>query len=92
MTSPTMPPTMPWEGHEDHEWREVPPCVYCVPCGLRLYQGSLPEWKDPELAAKRAACPHNEHEMYEDEPGRWREMGEGFYWICAACGDKGWYD
>lgn len=87
--------TMPWEGHEEHEWREVPPCVYCVLCDVRLYQGSLPEWKDPELAARRAACEHREHEMAnhgdDDEPN-WQEMGLGFYWVCADCGFKGWYD
>jgi hypothetical protein len=78
--------------HLEHEWREVPPCVYCVPCDVRLYQGSIPASKDPELAAKRAACKHDgEHERYEDEDG-WHEMGEGFYWICADCGYKGWYE
>lgn len=79
---------LPWVIHADHEWREVPPCVYCVPCGERLYQGSLPAEKDPALAAKRAACEHLEHACYEDG----REQGEGWYWICADCGYKGWYE
>ena len=28
--------------HLEHEWEEVPPCVYCIPCRCRLYQGELP--------------------------------------------------
>jgi len=81
------------EEHREHQWREIPPCVYCVDCDIRLYQGSLPEWKDPELAARRATCPHDDHVMYVDEEtGYEREMGEGFYWVCADCGHKGWYE
>lgn len=79
------------ERHGDHEWREVGPCVYCEPCGVRLYQGSIPPEKDPALAAKRAACAHLRHETYDDGDGE-REMGEGFYWICADCGFKDWYE
>lgn len=79
------------EAHADHPWKEVGPCVYCEPCGVRLYQGSIPAKKNPELAAKRAACAHREHETYEDEDGT-HERGQGFYWICADCGFKGWYE
>ena len=92
MTPPRSLDTAPWLGHEDHEWREVPPCVYCVDCDVRLYQGSIPEWKDPILAAKRATCQHHDHEMYDDGDGNLREMGEGFYWVCADCGYRGWYE
>jgi hypothetical protein len=28
-----------------HPWRQVGRCVYCVPCGVRLYQGILPASK-----------------------------------------------
>lgn len=76
------------EEHRDHEWKEVHPCVYCVPCNIRLYHGSLPSWKDPELAAKRTVCPHNRHVMDDDG----NEHGQGFYWVCADCGFKGWYE
>ena len=75
------------EAHAEHEWEEVPPCVYCKPCKVRLYQGSIPASKDPELAAKRAACAHDNHA--HDDYG---EIGAGFYWICADCGFKGWYE
>ena len=80
------------EQHRDHEWREVPPCVYCVPCDVRLFQGSIPAEKDPALAAKRAACKHYEHVMYDDGDGNLREQGEGFYWVCAECGFRDWYE
>lgn len=36
--------------HVDHEWRKEGRCVYCVPCGLRLYQGGIP--KDKRAHAK----------------------------------------
>ncbi len=74
--------------HAGHEWKEVPPCVYCVTCNERLYEGSIPEWKDPALAAAKAACEHLEHLM-DDDGG---EHGQGFYWVCADCGYQGWYD
>lgn len=28
--------------HKDHPKRQVGPCVYCIPCGVRLYQGEDP--------------------------------------------------
>jgi hypothetical protein len=34
--------------HEDHPWRQVGRCVYCGPCGVRLYQGTIP--KDHPIA------------------------------------------
>ena len=37
--------------HVDHEWREVGRCVYCVPCGLRLFQGKIA--KDRQAQAMR---------------------------------------
>lgn len=74
--------------HRDCAWEEIPPCVYCKDHGIRLYQGTLPAAKDPELAAKRAACEHLDHAMDEDG----NEQGMGFYWLCAACGYKGWYE
>lgn len=79
--------------HADHEWVEVPPCVYCKPCKVRLYQGELPEEKMPVgLAAQRAACEHLNHEMYDDGAGAGGAMGEGFFWVCADCGFKDWYE
>lgn len=27
--------------HDEHEQKQVGPCVYCVPCNVRLYQGKL---------------------------------------------------
>lgn len=74
--------------HRDCEWEEVPPCVYCKDHGVRLYQGSLPAEKNPELAAKRAACAHHDHVVDEDG----NEQGMGFYWLCADCGYMGWYE
>lgn len=29
--------------HMDHPWEKVGRCVFCVPCGERLYQGTIPE-------------------------------------------------
>lgn len=29
--------------HEEHPWEQVGRCVFCVPCGDRLYQGTIPE-------------------------------------------------
>lgn len=84
---PPLPP-MPWEVHKDCTWREVPPCVYCVEHGERLYHGSLPEERDPVLAAKRKACSHLDHVIDDDG----HEHGQGFYWLCADCGFKGWYE
>lgn len=54
----------------------------------RLYQGSLPAERDLELAANRAACLHDNHVMDDDG----NEHGMGFYWLCADCGFKGWYE
>lgn len=68
--------------HEPHPWREVGSCVYCIPCGVRLYQGGLPEHKDPGRAARQAACDH------DWDP----DMGQGFYFICLNCGFKEWGD
>lgn len=28
--------------HDEHPWEQVGRCVYCVPCGERLYQGTIP--------------------------------------------------
>ena len=37
--------------HEDHPWHAVGRCVYCGPCGVRLYQGTMPSdhevWRPP---------------------------------------------
>jgi len=68
--------------HAPHPWRQVGGCVYCVPCGLRLYQGDLPEHKDPGRAARQAACDHD---------WDWG-FAQGFYGICHACGAKDWGD
>ena len=29
--------------HEHHPWHQVGRCVYCGPCGTRLYQGTAPD-------------------------------------------------
>jgi len=68
--------------HEPHRWEEVGPCVYCADCNMRLYQGSLPDHKDPSRAARQAACDH------DWDP----EMGQGFYFVCVKCGFKEWGD
>lgn len=89
MSAPDIDPaTLPWNVHADCEWEEVPPCVYCKDHNVRLYQGEIPASKNPELAAKRAACAHQDHLLDDDG----NEHGMGFYWICADCGYKGWYD
>lgn len=75
-------------GHENCDWVEIPPCVYCRAHGTRLYHGMLPAHKDPALAAKRATCEHRDHVIDDDG----NEHGLGFYWLCADCGYKGWYD
>ena len=36
--------------HVDHEWERISPCVYCKPCGTRLYQGTIPKDKQSMLA------------------------------------------
>jgi len=33
--------------HEEHEWRQIGRCVYCQPCNVRLYQGTLPKSRKP---------------------------------------------
>jgi hypothetical protein len=66
--------------HEEHRWVEVAPCVYCDDCNIRLYQGTLPERKDPGRAARQAACDHE-----------WdAERGFGFYVLCVNCGYQEW--
>ena len=31
--------------HEQHSWKQVGRCVWCEPCGVRLYQGTIPKEK-----------------------------------------------
>jgi hypothetical protein len=62
------------KSHEPHEWQQVGPCVYCVPCNIRLYQGTLPEDKKPPCA---------EHDWDYDS-------GMGFYYQCRKCGEMEW--
>lgn len=64
--------------HEDHPWKQVGLCVYCEQCGVRLYQGDLPDEK--RTVPK---CAYSEHDW---DP----EMGQGFYFICMRCGFKEW--
>jgi hypothetical protein len=66
--------------HRPHRWEEVGICVWCVDCNVRLYQGNLPEWKDPGRPARQALCDH------DWDP----EAGLGFYFICTKCGFKEW--
>lgn len=39
------------DAHSQHPWRKIGRCVYCGPCGVRLYQGDLPDghpvWTPP---------------------------------------------
>ena len=28
--------------HMDHPWEKIGRCIYCGPCGTRLYQGTIP--------------------------------------------------
>jgi hypothetical protein len=32
----------PFREHGEHPWHQVSRCVYCGPCGVRLYQGTMP--------------------------------------------------
>jgi len=32
----------PFKEHGDHPWHQIGRCVYCGPCGVRLYQGTMP--------------------------------------------------
>jgi hypothetical protein len=68
--------------HEDCRWEQVGPCVYCVDHNLRLYQGGLPESRDPGRAERQAACNHD----WDDE------MGQGFYGLCVKCGYQEWFE
>ena len=66
--------------HESHRWEEVAPCVYCADCNVRLYQGVLPDDRDPGRAARQAACDHD-----------WdMDFGLGFYLVCRTCGLQEW--
>ncbi len=38
--------TTPIDSHKDHKWVEIPPCIYCDDCGVKLYQGELPVDED----------------------------------------------
>jgi|SRR5215471_2140501 len=29
--------------HMEHEWEQLGRCVWCWPCGVRLYQGRVPD-------------------------------------------------
>lgn len=31
------------DAHSDHPWHVISRCVYCGPCGLRLFQGRVPD-------------------------------------------------
>lgn len=48
-----------FEAHVDHPWHIVSGCVYCGPCGVRLYRGQMPEghpvFKPPPSRSKGAA-------------------------------------
>lgn len=66
--------------HEPHDWEQIGPCVYCTPCGTRLYQGVLPEQK-----RKVPRCRDGEHDWDE-------ESGQGFYAICRKCKTLEWYE
>jgi hypothetical protein len=66
--------------HEPHRWEKVGPCVWCADCNLRLYQGELPDHKDPGRAERQANCDH------DWDP----EMGQGFYIVCRTCGYQEW--
>lgn len=38
--------------HVEHPWEQVGSCVYCTPCGVRLYQGRVPDDETrPAMAA-----------------------------------------
>lgn len=67
--------------HEPHDWRQVGGCVWCA-CGVRLYQGDLPDHKDPGRAGRQATCDHD---------WDW-EFAQGFYGICHKCGAREWGD
>lgn len=51
-----------------------------------------PTWGPPsvgnDVQGGDPNCPHGETVKNPDGS----EFGEGFYWICASCGAKGWYD
>ena len=67
--------------HADHELQEIDPCVYCVPCNVRLYQGRLPEGHPN----RPTACAPEDHDMDY-------ESSQGFYGHCRKCGALDWYE
>lgn len=80
MTTENGDVVLPWVEHADHKWVEHAPCVYCDPCGVRLYQGRLPIERDPERQAREAACGHD-----------WDWVSHmGFYGSCDLCGAQDW--
>ncbi len=77
---------MKFTDHIDHEWVEVRPCVYCKPCGVRLYQGRLPKDKAAtaramdEIVEKAAAKAEqrDREEWAARTPEEERVYAEGF--------------
>jgi hypothetical protein len=67
--------------HDDHPWSQVGPCVYCDPCGIRLYQGSIPDRK-----RTTPKCAAGQHDWDDGD-----SMSQcGFYLLCLRCGAQEW--
>ncbi len=56
--------------HVDHEWKQVGSCVYCEPCGDRLYQGTVC------TGAEKAAMAALFDGIHERIAGDWAYMRE----------------
>ena len=68
--------------HDKCEWGQVGPCVYCKSHGVRLYQGQLPDDRNPN----KAICNRDGHD-WDDA----NSMGQsGFYYLCQRCGEQEW--
>jgi hypothetical protein len=67
--------------HVDHSWSQVGLCVYCADCGVRLYDGSLPDEK-----RTTPKCAPGGHEW--DDGNSMSQCG--FYLLCLRCGEQEW--
>ncbi len=57
--------------HDDHTWQQVGPCVYCVDCNKRLFQGTIGKSHEKVLTKSWDAArdPEKTKSMRE----RWRK-------------------
>jgi hypothetical protein len=65
--------------HADHPWYRVGRCVYCGPCGARLYQGAVPP-DHPIYTPPRQALPSDDMRRkwgMDERSSRRREVTDG---------------